>query len=202
MKVEDVSNRLASATRAYNSDPPLDMSLLPDWIVSEITRCLKSAGATDVYKETTATGSITLTCGGKILVIDIELTTRDTSASQASNETPMHLVSVKTSHTSSAPQNEDSSKDESKTQRSLDSLLGSSLNAFMLKAQERDPDCKLVRHLSQVFEQQIRHLLSIDGIAHKESLSGTSHNDWFGGLEETFTIASDLATREAQMVAR
>ena len=55
-----------------SADTPMDQADVVDWCVSQLEECGKKAGM-EAFKEVETNGKITLILGGKVLLVDIEL---------------------------------------------------------------------------------------------------------------------------------
>ena len=193
MKASALIRRLPPKDHGYGADVPLEPALVPEWLISGIMDLLKSAGGTDVFKDSEADGRTTLICGGKILVIDIVMGYEETSPGI------LHLMSLKTTHASSG----ETHPSTLNTRRPpLDQLLFSSLKAYVDDAQKPAPDCLHIRRLGDTFQSHVESLMTFDVLADGETKAGKANGDrWFKEAEVADTLAGELAKREAKAVS-
>lgn len=194
--------QLPKRKQNYAADLPLEPSLVPAWLLDAVLSLLKSIGM-DVFREDGADGRVKIWGGGKILVVDIEFLLKPASSSQAGGSTSsttssvLQLLSIKTTRGAS----ESSASIAGEERSPLDTLLYSSLSSFLNEAQGPSSDCLRLQKLADHFQENAKNLMMLDGLANAEASSGTGDR-WFKETDEEAKIAGDLASREAQALAR
>lgn len=163
---------------------------------------LKSIGM-DAFREDGAEGRVKFLGGGKILVVDIEFLLTPVSSSSADGSTlssassGLQLLSIRATHGAS----ESSASSTGEERSPLDTLLYSALSSFLKEAQGPSSDCLRLQQLADSFKEHVKSLMLLDGLANAESSLGTGDR-WFKETDEEAKIVVDLASREAQALAR
>ena len=107
----------------YGEDIPLDRPQLVDWCISRFEAWGSSAGM-EAFREEERDGRVTLTLGGKVIVVDINL-----SIDRQDPQSPrLSVISVKTSY--AVPGGAAGSTTQGST--SLDGFLTDSLAEFLV----------------------------------------------------------------------
>ncbi|KAG8935104.1 hypothetical protein FRC03_002589 [Tulasnella sp. 419] len=183
--------RAANRPRLYGSDVPLERTGLSDWIISELERLLKTV-VSDVFKEKEGDDKVTIICGGKIVVVDIEL--------RKNGQDLLQVTAVKSTHASSDATGSSSvSATVDISTGSLDALLLSSVRSFVNEVQKVEPDCVFAEKLGGAIQNHFKAIMNMDALADSPVNGG---HKWFKAVGEIDTIASDVANREAQAIAK
>ncbi|KAG8908021.1 hypothetical protein FRB99_000839 [Tulasnella sp. 403] len=200
MQARHIFRRVALQKRHYGADLPLEPALIPNWVIDEIMGYLKGDGGREAFKETEPSGRTTLTCGGKILVIDIEFRLHSLPEPSDGRPAQLQLVSVKTTQASSN-NSVNASPTRDGDRLSLDGLLFHALDSFASEAQKPLPDCVHLRQLGETFKTHVDMLMTYDTLAHSDAASGTG-DIWFKEVDDVEAIAVDVATKEVKAVAK
>lgn len=170
---------------------PLEPSLVADWLIARVLEYLKNAGGTEVFTETGQEGTITLLCGGKMLVIEVGLRRSD-------EEVPrLEVVDAKAQHS----HGDEGAVPQNRSPRDL--LLLRSLSEYVAEGQKSTPDVKKVAKLGRTFQSHVELLMTFDALANAEAAAGKTNGDrWFKEAEVTEAIVRELAGREAKALTR
>ncbi|KDQ21384.1 hypothetical protein BOTBODRAFT_141621 [Botryobasidium botryosum FD-172 SS1] len=186
----DAKNRardVRSRPIIYGEDIPLSRPLIPDWILSRIQFRVGAANIM-VYPETDAReGKTTFTCGGKVLVLDIELRRLKITED---NDTALALTSLKVSHAVDAIPSPSSPSDVY-----MDALLSNLLRDFITEAYKPDPDCLRAAAYGLAFQWHLEYLHRLDIFADKEGLK------WFKDVATLTAKCETVAKLEAEAIA-
>lgn len=164
---------------AYGEDIPLDRNALGDWLVSRIVAWGGKAGM-DAFPEAEDDGKRTITLGGKVLVLDVELVVRP----------EMKIASVRVSF---AVPSEGSQTTEGSA--SLGAIFYDGLQAFVdevLKGEAADPveAAKIGYHV----QDGLKYLMELDRLAATEDDSGIR---WFQGVDRLGVMLESVARMES-----
>jgi hypothetical protein len=175
----------------YGEDIPMDKPALVDWGTARVELWGKSAGM-EVFKEE-RDGRITITLGGKVTVIDIEL-----AVDRKDIQNPvLNVTSVKTSF--AVPNGTSTANTSGST--SLDGFLADNLSAFLAevqkKPQEQDPEN--TARIGMRMTEHFKYLMRMDQHALKEGETGLK---WFNGCDMISIETERYAAAEGSVVAK
>jgi len=168
----------------------MDQADVVDWCVSQMEECGKKAGM-EAFKEAGTNGNITLILGGKVLVVDIELSV------DRSDEThpKLSVVALKTSYASpgSGPTTEGSV--------SMNGFLMDYIREFIAEAHKPlgEQDTKKAGKLIRGFLAHMQYLMKLDGMATQEGEGGLR---WLNDVDVLALTAEGRAKAEAQSIAK
>ncbi|TFK75347.1 hypothetical protein BDN72DRAFT_513121 [Pluteus cervinus] len=171
----------------FGEDIPLKPTLMVDWCISRLEAWGTSLGM-ETFKDDGRQGSVTLVLGGKVLVIDVDL-----SIDKSNPSFPrLRVASVKTSYANA----------QSTTGSfALDAFLSESIEAFCTEVQKaeesRDPE-KAAR-LGAAVKDYLKYLVLLDGLATRQQDGGTR---WFMDIEELYPTLQKLARDESEAIAQ
>jgi hypothetical protein len=174
----------------YSADVPMDQVDVVDWCVSQLEECGKKAGM-ETFKEAETKGKITLTLGGKVLVVDIEL-----AVDRSDEERPtLSVISLKTSYASLV------SGATTEGSASMNGFLMDYIREFIVEAHKPlgEQDTKKAGKLINGFLAHMQYLMKLDGMATQEVHSGLR---WFKNIDELAHTAEGRAKTEAHNIAR
>lgn len=176
----------------YGENIPLERVVLVDWFMSKLETWGTSAGM-EVFKEDEADGKITVMLGGKVMVVDINIAVDRT----APGRPVMKLSSVKTSY--AIPNQSQGSTTNGSI--SLDGFLADSLRSFLdqIQKDEELQDPEEAARVSSRLSEDLRYLMSLDQLALREGDQGLR---WFTHLDELSVHAEEVASKEAESVAK
>ncbi|KAJ3519988.1 hypothetical protein NM688_g9223 [Phlebia brevispora] len=176
----------------YGENIPLERSMLIDWFVSRLETWGKSAGM-EAFREDGVEGRLTVTLGGKIVVVDINLRVDRPET----DDSTINLTGVKTSY--AVPNGSTSSTIAGSI--SLDGFLTDSIRAFLREMQKeeelQDPE-EAVR-ISRRICDDLKYLMALDQLALREGDQGLR---WFNSMDLLAVQAEAVATKEARSVAQ
>ncbi|KAL0072802.1 hypothetical protein AAF712_000565 [Marasmius tenuissimus] len=175
-------------TTQYGEDIPLNKADVIDWCISRLEEWGKEVGM-EAFKDEKE-GGILLVFGGKVLVIDFDL-------SISRDEPSVHVVGVKTSYATSSSTSESSTMDGSS---SLDTYLKDSLQRFLSEVQKpeetRNP-VEAARYGKSVLDD-LRYLVMLDKLAERKGDGGVR---WFVDVDELSSVVEGVSKRESQAIA-
>ncbi|KAF9059782.1 hypothetical protein BDP27DRAFT_1340716 [Rhodocollybia butyracea] len=175
---------------SYGEDIPQDRSVLVDWCVLRCEAWGKLVGM-ETFKDQVGDGNISFVFGGKVLVVDLEL-----SIEKANTSDPKIIVSkAKTSYAISG--SESTIMDGS---LSLDAFLKNSFQEFFSEVQKPD-DCRnLVEaaRLGSIILEHFRYLVMLDRLAERKEDGGVR---WFVDVDQLCTVVETFSKSEAEAVA-
>lgn len=175
----------------YGEDIPLERAALFTWFVSRLETWGTSAGM-ESFKEDEIDGRMTMMLGGKVIVIDIDISIDRTNP----NSPVIRLNSVKTSY--AVPNGTAGSTMAGSI--SLDGFLTDSLRAYLAEIQKdedmQDPE-EAARIASRISED-LNYLMTLDQLALREGDQGLR---WFNSMDLLAVQAEDVASKEAASVA-
>lgn len=177
---------------SYGEEVPLDRSTLVDWCISRLELWATSAGM-ETFKDEVRDGHMTVVLGGKVLVVDIDLSV---SRSDPSNPV-LGVVNVKTSY--AVPNGAASSTTEGSD--SLDGFLADSLTAYLAEVykEENARDALEAERLANEFSRHLKYLMKLDQLALREGDSGLR---WFNNIDHLARqVLERLATVEAEVIS-
>ena len=168
----------------------MDQADVVDWCVSQLEECGKKAGM-EAFKEAETNGKITLILGGKVLVVDIELSV------DRSDEThpKLSVIALKTSYASpvSGPTTEGSV--------SMNGFLMDYIREFITEAHKPlgEQDTKKAGKLIRGFLAHMQYLMKLDGMATQEGEGGLR---WLNDIDVLALTAEGRAKTESQSIAK
>lgn len=178
----------------YGEDIPFERSLLPGWIVSRVEACARAAGL-DTYKDENAKeGNVSLLCGGKAVVLDVEFRIRPLHLPSA-DDIGIGLSSIKISV---APPAEGTALPASPYEIHLDNLFQSLVSEFITLAHAANADCLLAARPMAEFQRHLEYLMHIDRLATEEGEAGAR---WFRHVGSTAAFAEGICTQEASALS-
>ncbi|KAJ3749186.1 hypothetical protein DFH05DRAFT_1475820 [Lentinula detonsa] len=175
---------------SYGEDIPQDRGALIDWCVARCEAWGRLVGM-ETFKDEVGEGSISFVFGGKVLVVDLEL-----SIDRADPLDPKIRVSkAKTSYAISNP--EATTMDGS---LSLDAFLKDSFQCFFAEVQKPDEQRDPVEaaKLGSVILDHFRYLVMLDRLAERKEDGGVR---WFVDVDQLCTVVETFAKSEAEAVA-
>ncbi|KAF9264189.1 hypothetical protein L218DRAFT_863517 [Marasmius fiardii PR-910] len=176
------------STTQYGEDIPLNRPDLVDWCILRLEEWGKEVGM-ETFKEEKEGGTL-LVFGGKVLVIDIDLSISRT-------EFNVQVTGVKTTYAASSSTSESSTMDGSS---SLDAYLKNSLQRFFSEVQKPEETRNPVEaaRLSKIVLDDLRYLVMVDKLAERKGDGGVR---WFVDVDQLSSVVEDLSKREAQAIA-
>ncbi|KAL0581827.1 hypothetical protein V5O48_000195 [Marasmius crinis-equi] len=172
------------STTEYGEDIPLNKAEVVDWCISRLEEWGKEVGM-ETFRDEKEEG-IGLVFGGKVLVIDLEL-------SIARTESSVHISRVKTTYAASSSTSESSTMDGSS---SLDTYLKSSVERFLTEVQKaedvRNP-VDAARYGKTVLDD-LRYLVMLDKLAERKGDGGVK---WFVDVDHLSTVVEGVSKNEA-----
>lgn len=191
LNIQQTVDALKQRSRAsYGEDIPQDGAALVDWCVSRCEAWGKLVGM-ETYKDQVGEGNISFVFGGKVLVVDLEL-----SIDRADPSNPKIRVSkCKTSYAVSTP--EATTMDGS---LSLDAFLKDSFQVFFSEVQKSDEhrDPVEAARLGSIILDHFRYLVMLDRLAERKEDGGVR---WFVDVDQLCTVVETFSTSEAEAVA-
>ncbi|KAK2467821.1 hypothetical protein APHAL10511_000116 [Amanita phalloides] len=179
------------AGKGYGENIPLDPSLIADWCVSRLVACGSAAGM-EAFKDEGKEGIVTVLLGGKVLVIDVDLSI-DRSEPGKSR---IRDASAKTSYaTMNSSSNNGGNANGSPY---LDKFLSKSIQSFCNQVQDGDPDPVKAAGCIRSISKQLQYLVLLDGLAARKDSAGVK---WFIDLDEQWPMLENLAKEEAAVIA-
>ena len=161
-----------------------------DWCVLQLEDCGKKAGM-EAFKEAETNGKITLILGGKVLVVDIEL-----SVDRSDETLPkLSVIALKTSYASPV------SGATTEGSASMNGFLMDYIREFITEAHKPlgEQDTKKAGKLVRGFLAHMQYLMKLDGMATQEGDSGLR---WLNNIDELALTAEGRAKTEAQSIAK
>lgn len=145
-------------------------------------------------------GRMTFVLGGKVLVIDIELSVDRTTLSKIPRVT---LNSLKTSYAvPNGTSANGSATSNTEGSASLDALLTSSVKSFLDEVQKETDllDTIEAERLGQDVANQMRYLMMLDTVAADKDEEGGGMR-WFVDVDELGSSSEKFARKEADTIA-
>lgn len=191
LNIQQTVDALKQRSRAsYGEDIPQDGAVLVDWCVSRCEAWGKLVGM-ETYKDQVGEGNISFVFGGKVLVVDLEL-----SIDRADPSNPkIHVSKCKTSYAVSTP--EATTMDGS---LSLDAFLKNSFQVFFSEVQKSDEhrDPVEAARLGSIILDHFRYLVMLDRLAERKEDGGVR---WFVDVDQLCTVVETFSKSEAGAVA-
>ncbi|KZT08418.1 uncharacterized protein LAESUDRAFT_697349 [Laetiporus sulphureus 93-53] len=174
----------------YGEDIPLERMMIADWCVSRLETWGSSAGM-EAFREEERDGRIMVVLGGKVLVIDIEL-----SVDRSDSDNPK--VSLATLKTSYAILNGAATQQGS---LSLDGFLAMRIGDFLTEVQKEadERDSVEAARLGRLFAEHMMYLMQLDQLATNEGANGLR---WFSDMDALALETERFATQEAEVISR
>lgn len=164
--------------------------MLVDWCVFRCEAWGKLVGM-ETFKDQVGDGNISFVFGGKVLVVDLELSIERASASE-----PKIIVSkAKTSYAVSSP--EATTIDGS---LSLDAFLKDSFQGFFSEVQKPD-ECRnptQAARLGSIILEHFRYLVMLDKLAERKEDGGVR---WFVDVDQLCSVVEAFSKSEAEAVS-
>ena len=152
----------------------------------------------EAFREEERGGRLTLVLGGKVLVIDIDLSIARSTDSQGRSQIQIGTVNVKTSY---AIPNGGAAGITMQGSASLDGLLRDSLTAFLEEVQSASrgdgggQDGVKAALLGKTCQDHLKYLMMLDQLALSEGDQGLK---WFRDVDELASKVEKFAVSEAQ----
>ncbi|TFK53452.1 hypothetical protein OE88DRAFT_1626688 [Heliocybe sulcata] len=185
--------RKSHSKASYVEDIPLDRPQIPTYCLSRLETWGTSAGM-ECFREEEKEGKILLVMGGKVLVVDVEV-----SLDRTFPEDPvMRLSNVKTSY---AVPSASAGASNAVGSTTLDVFLTEIIKRFLDEAQkpEEKQDCAETARLGKAVASSLQYLMSLDALAAMEGDSGLR---WFGEVDRLASTVNGLTKSEAIAVSR
>ncbi|KAF5351782.1 hypothetical protein D9756_007426 [Leucocoprinus leucothites] len=177
----------------YNEDIPLDPATVANFCISRLEAWGVKAGM-ESFKDDGRAGNVTVMLGGKVLVVDVDISisTEDPSRPRA------RVASVKTSYATSDEASGNSSN--TKGSISLDAFLAQSVQKYCDEVQKPEDVRDAVRaaKLASNVQQQLRYLVMLDRLAEKKDGARAA---WFVDTDQLCPKVEAFAKSEAEVVA-
>lgn len=171
----------------YGENVPLQPSAIPDWCIDQLVAWGTSVGM-ESFRGDSKQEALTAILGGKVLVIDVELTIDQTHAEKHI----LKLVSIKTSLAlgSSNPS----------LSTALDEFLAESFQGYCdeMQKDEEIRDSQRASDLRRRMIEHLKYLVFLDGLARKKEEDAIK---WFKDVDGLSPMLKNLARSEAQAVA-
>lgn len=183
----------------YGENIPLDKESLVEWCISRLEVWGASAGM-ETFREEERDGRLTLVLGGKVLVVDVDLSIVRTTDSQGRPQVKIGIANVKTSY---AVPNGGSVGTTMQGSASLDGLLRNSFGAFLEEVQRAvgvdgdGQDGVRAARLGKTCQDHLKYLMMLDHLALAEGDAGLK---WFGEVDQLALEVESFATSEAQVI--
>lgn len=174
----------------YGEDVPLDRSMIVDWCVGRLEAWGTSAQM-ETFREEEREGRMTVVLGGKVLVIDVEL-----SVNRSDPDCPMVTVAgLKTSY--AIPNTASGSTTQGSL--SLDGFLADRLQAFLTEVQKEpeEQDCLRAERFGRLFSEDLIYLMQLDQLALNEGDGGLR---WFSDIDALAQETEKFAMMEAEAI--
>ncbi|KAJ3850061.1 hypothetical protein EV368DRAFT_46079 [Lentinula lateritia] len=175
---------------SYGEDIPQDRTALVDWCVTRCEAWGKLVGM-ETFKDQVGEGTTSFVFGGKVLVVDLEL-----SIDRTNPLNPIIVVSkAKTSYAISSP--EATTMDGS---LSLDAFLKDTFQSFFEEVQKPDEhrDPVQAARLGRIILDHFRYLVMLDRLAERKEDGGVR---WFVDVDQLCTVVETFAKSEGEAVA-
>ncbi|KAJ3845543.1 hypothetical protein F5878DRAFT_599063 [Lentinula raphanica] len=175
---------------SYGEDIPQDRAALIDWCVTRCEAWGKLVGM-ETFKDESGEGIISFVFGGKVLVVDLEL-----SIDRSNMSIPkIQVFRAKTSYAVSTP--EATTIDGS---MSLDAFLKDTFQGFFEEVQKPDEyrDPVKAAKLRSIILDHLRYLVMLDRLAERKEDGGVR---WFVDVDQLCTVVETFAKSEADAVA-
>ncbi|KAF7979876.1 hypothetical protein HWV62_40653 [Athelia sp. TMB] len=184
---------------SYGEDVPTDRSIVAEWAISRLEAWGTLVGMETFKEDHEREGRMTFVLGGKVLVIDIELSVDRNSLDGIPRIT---LNGLKTSYATPNGAAGDGATSNTEGSASLDALLASSVRTFLDEVQ-RDTDlvdAMEAERLGKVVLEQLRYLVILDKIAaNKEEAGGGMR--WFIDIDVLGSTTEKFGSSEAGAIA-
>ncbi|KIK68860.1 hypothetical protein GYMLUDRAFT_255495 [Collybiopsis luxurians FD-317 M1] len=191
LNIQQTVRALKQRSKAsYGEDIPQDRAALVDWCVSRCEAWGRLVGM-ETFKDQVGEDTISFVFGGKVLVVDLELSIDRTD--------PLNKIigvsKAKTAYAISSP--EQTTLDGS---LSLDAFLKDTFQAFFLEVQKSDDlrDPVEAAKLGSIIVDHFRYLVMLDRLAERKEDGGVR---WFVDVDQLCTVVETFAKSEAEAVA-
>jgi Mediator of RNA polymerase II transcription subunit 1 len=177
----------------YGEDIPLNSISIVDWCVLRLETWGKSVGM-ETFVDSGREGGITVVLGGKVLVVDVDLSVDKTDALQPN----VQVSSVKTSYAVSNASSGSTSDAGNST--SLDALLHGTIERFYVEVQKAESirNSEDAARFGMNILEQLRYLVMLDKLAAGKEDGGLR---WFADVDQLCPILEGFAKSEADAVA-
>ncbi|KIP08390.1 hypothetical protein PHLGIDRAFT_104329 [Phlebiopsis gigantea 11061_1 CR5-6] len=176
----------------YGEDIPHDNTQLVSWCISRFEAWGTSAGM-EAFREEEHDGHITLTLGGKVIVVDMNLAIDRTDAQKSR----LSVTGVKTSF--AVPGGATGSTTQWST--SLDGFLADSLGEFLTAVQKEEEaqDTEDAARIGSRILGSLKYIMMLDQMASEEGDAGLR---WFNSVDSLALDAEKFASEEATVIAK
>lgn len=173
----------------YEEPIPLDRQYIPEWCMSRIETWGTKVGM-ESFTEDKKDGRVTMVLGGKVLVIDVELTIHRTPIPR------IELASMKTSH--ALPSGTSGVNALAERSASLDEMLYLTWRKYLEVVQRNDPESATqAAHVVRDIHSQLTYLMKLDELASQEGDKGIR---WFSDVGLMCSVAERILKTEASVV--
>jgi hypothetical protein len=176
----------------YGEDVPLNPISIVDWCVSRLETWGTSVGM-ETFVDNGRGGGITVVLGGKVLVVDVDLSVDKMDALQPN----VKVSNVKTSY---AISNTSGSTSGAGNSTSLDALLHGTIERFYVEVQKAEGirNSEDAARFGANILEQLRYLVMLDRLAAGKEDGGLR---WFADVDQLCPILEGFAKSEADVVA-
>ncbi|KAL5523559.1 hypothetical protein ACEPAG_7732 [Sanghuangporus baumii] len=170
-RVQALKSRACKGIAATYGEPiPLDKETIVEWCISRIENWGRKNGM-EVFKEEDKNGKMTVMLGGKVLVIDIDLSIQ---SSPSSSPRRIMVSNVKTSHALPSGNSVNTLAERS---FSLDAFILRTWNDYLNEVQKSDADSSSrAGQISRDIQSHLSYLMKLDNLASSEGDQGIR---WF-----------------------
>ncbi|KAF8230172.1 hypothetical protein L208DRAFT_1283223 [Tricholoma matsutake] len=180
-------------TSRYGEDIPLDSVSIVDWCISRLETWGTSVGM-ETFVDNGREGGITVVLGGKVLVVDVDLTVDRTNTLKPN----VKVSNVKTSYAISNAMSGSTSNAGNST--SLDGLLYGTIERFYIEVQKAEGvrNSEEVARFGANILEQLRYLVMLDRLAAGKADGGLR---WFADVDQFCPTLERFAKSEGEVVA-
>ena len=145
----------------------------------------------ETFKDEGKEGIVTVLLGGKVVVIDVDL-----SIDRSKPDSPqIRNVNAKISY---ATMNHSSNGGNANGSPYLDRSLSKCIQNFCDKVQDVDPDPVKAAACLKLILEQLQYLVLLDGLAERKDSAGVK---WFIDLDDQWPMLENLAKEECTVIA-
>lgn len=145
----------------------------------------------ETFKDEGKEGIVTVLLGGKVVVIDVDL-----SIDRSKPDSPqIRNVNAKISY---ATMNHSSNGGNANGSPYLDRSLSKCIQNFCDKVQDVDPDPVKAAACLKLILEQLQYLVLLDGLAERKDSAGVK---WFIDLDDQWPMLENLAKEEGTVIA-
>ncbi len=143
----------------------------------------------ETFKDEGKEGTVTVLLGGKVLVIDVDL-----SIDRSNPDNPrIRNVNTKTSYATM-----NNSMSNANGSSHLDRFLSKCIQNFCDQVQDGDPDPVKAAACLKLILEQLQYLVLLDSLAERKDSAGVK---WFIDLDDQWPMFENLAKEEAMVIA-